>query len=330
MISRRDLLKGAAAGVCAVPCVAGAIEARPYRIGFLHASSPSAVVDATYASIFERELEVLGYIEGQKVTIEYRWAEGNAERLLALAAELVRREVAVIVAPNNPAIAAAKQATATIPIVMAIAVDPIGQGFISSFAKPGGNITGLTWSQGSEVAGKNLELLKDVVPRLSRVGGLVDGTFQGIVAYTRAAIDAAQKLRLVLRPVEFRAASDLEHAIKTIVGQGAQAVYVFGSPLTNRYRREIVELAAKHRLPDVYVFREGPDAGGLMSYGVSISDLYRRAAVYVDRILKGARPVDLPVEQPTKFELVINTKTAKALGLTLPPSLLLRADQIIE
>ena len=313
---RRTFLIGTGAVILAAPLAVDAQQAGTYRIGFLHPSSSSSAVDSTYAKVFEQELNALGYINGKNLTIEYRWADGDTGRLLSSAADLVQRQVAVIVAPNNPAIVAAKLATSTIPIVMAIAVDPIGQGFVASFARPGANITGLTWSQGPEVAGKNLELLKDVVPHLSRVGGLVDGTLQGIAAYTRAATEAAEKLRLSLRLAEFRTTADLEGAFRAIVSQGAHGVYVFGSPLTNRYRREIVALAAKHRLPDVYVFREGPEAGGLMSYGVGISDLYRRAASYVDRILKGARPADLPIEQPTKLELVINLKTAKALGLT--------------
>jgi len=193
-----------------------ASEAQPagmiHRIGFLHPSSPSSTVDSGYAKIFQQELAALGYIDGQNLTIDYRWGEGDSGRLLASAADLARRDVALIVAPNNPAIVAAKQATSTIPIVMAIAVDPIGQGFVTSFARPGANITGLTWSQGPEVAGKNLELLKEVVRHLSRVGGLVDGNLSGIAAYTRAATEAAQKLRLSLRLAEFRRSPGPGHA----------------------------------------------------------------------------------------------------------------------
>src|SRR5215813_10987131 len=328
-MDRRRFLQVTAGGLAAARA-ADAEEPRLHRIGFLHPSSASSPVDSGYAKVFQQELSALGYTDGQNLAIEYRWAEGDPGRLAAMAADLVRRDVALIVAPNNPAIAAAKQATSTTPIVMAIAVDPIGQGFIGSFARPGGNITGLTWSQAPDVAGKNIELLKEVAPHVVRIGGLVDATLPAIAAYTRAASEAAQKLRMSLRLAEFRTAGEIEPAFRRMAAQEAQAVYVIGSPLSNRYRQEIVQLAAKHRRPDVYVFRKGPETGGLLSYGVSIADLYRRSAFYVNRILKGAKPADLPAEQPTKFELVINLKTAKALGLSIRQSLLLRADQVIE
>jgi putative ABC transport system substrate-binding protein len=331
MISGAMLAVIVAVGLLGTPLAAGAQPpGHVWRVGFLHPGSPTAIADRTYVDIFRRELRDLGYVEGQNLTIEYRWGEERDDRLPELALDLVKRGVAVIVAPNNPAIIAAKNATRTIPIVTAVAVDPVGQGLIKSFARPGGNVTGVTYTQGFEVAGKNLELLKEALPRLSQVAGLVDTTLPGVAAYKRAAAEVAPRLGLVFAPIEFRRPTDIPVAFDTMVRQRAEAVYVFGSPLTNRYRREIVALAARHRLPDVYVFREGPDDGGLMSYGVNIGDLYRRSARFVDKILKGARPADLPVEQPTKFELVINAKTAKTLGLKIPPSLLLRADAILQ
>jgi putative ABC transport system substrate-binding protein len=329
-MTRRTFLCGLT-GAFAVQRAAEAQQTgKVWRIGFLHPGSRAADADQGYADVLRQELRALGYIEGQNLIIEYRWAEDSSERLREFASDLVRREVAVIVAPNNPAIFAAKHATTTIPIVTAVAVDPVGQGFIASFPKPGTNITGVTYTQGFEIAGKNLELLKEFMPRLSRVAGLVDATLPGIAAYRAAAVAAAQRLSLAFSTIEFHRLADIDSAFDTMVRQRAQALYVFGSPLTNRHRREIVNLAAKHRLPDVYVFREGPEAGGLMSYGANIADLYRRSAVFVVKILQGANPKDLPVEQPTKLELVINLKTAKALGLTIPQSILVRADHVIE
>lgn len=301
-----------------------------YRVGFLHLGSASAVADHTYAEVFRQSLRGLGYVEGQNVTIEYRWARGSDERLPELAADLVRREVEVIVAPTNPAILAAKRATTKIPIVMAVAVDPIGQGFITSFTRPGGNITGVAWSQAIEIGGEWAELLKEVAPTLSRVAGLLDTTLPGTGSYRRAAEDAAQRLGLALFPVEIRAPAELDGAFRAMVQQGAQAVVVFGSPMMNRHRYEIVDMAARYRLPDLYGFREAVAAGGLMSYRVDAADHYRRAATYVVKLLTGARATDLPVEQTTKIEVVINMKTARTLGLTIPPSLRLRADQVIE
>jgi len=330
-MKRRTFLALLPGSLLAAPLAAeGQQASKVWRIGFLHPGSAAAAADQRYADVFRQELRALGYVEGQNLVIEFRWGEGSPERLRELASDLVRREVAVIIAPNNPAIIAAKHATATIPIVAAVAVDPVGQGFIASFAKPGGNVTGLTYTLEFEVAGKNLELLKELLPRLSRVEGLVDATLPGIAKYRAGAVAAARRLSLAFSTVEFHQRTDIDSAFDTMVRQRAQAVYVFGSPMTNRHRREIVDLAAKHRLPDVYVFREAVEVGGLISYGVGISDLYRRSAVFVVKILQGANPKDLPVEQPTKFELVVNLKTAKALGLGIPRSLLARADQVIE
>ena len=329
-MDRRTFLAGTPALLAAPLAAAAQPAGKVWRIGFLHPGSAAAAADQSYADVLRQELRALGYVEGQNLVIEFRWGEGSPERLREFASDLVRREVAVIIAPNNPAIIAAKHATTTIPIVAAVAVDPVGQGLIASFAKPGGNVTGLTYTQEFEVAGKNLELLKELMPRLSRVAGLVDTTLPGIAKYRASAVAAAHRLGLAFSTVEFHQLTDIDRAFDTMVRQRAQAVYVFGSPTTNRHRHAIVDLATKHRLPDVYVFREAVEVGGLMSYGVNIGDLYRRSAVFVVKILQGANPKDLPVEQPTKLELVINLKTAKALGLTIPPSLLARADQVIE
>ena len=329
MMQRRAFVAGMAAVMVAPPPSANAVS-KISRIGFLHSGSPAATADRAYVEVFREEMRNRGYIEGENLAIEYRWAEGFDERLPRLAAELVGREVRLIVAANNPAIIAAKEASGTIPVVTAVAVDPIGQGFIASFAKPGRNITGATYTHAFEVAGKNVELLKEAIPSLSRLAGLIDASLPAIAGYRHAAADTAKRLGLSFSSLEFRRVSEVEAILTTMLRQGAEAVYVFGSPITNRYRREIIQLTARYRLPDTYVFREGADSGGLMSYGVNISDLYRRAAVYVVRILAGARPNDLPVEQPTKFELVINLNTAKSLGITIPQSLLLRADEVIQ
>jgi putative ABC transport system substrate-binding protein len=213
---------------------------------------------------------------------------------------------------------------------MVTAIDPVGAGFIASLAQPGGNLTGLAWAPAVEIVGKHIEFLRDVVPHLSRVAVLVDPSFPGIGPYRDAAAMAAKKLHLTYQEIETREVADFSKAYTAIVRGRSQAVFVQGSPLVLRHLRDIVDLAASHRIPTIFVFREAVPLGGLMSYGVSLADLYRRSATYIDKILHGAKPVDLPIEQATKFDLVINLRTAKTLGLTIPPSLLLRADQVIE
>jgi putative ABC transport system substrate-binding protein len=298
------------------------------KVGYLSASSSS--VEGHRRKAFSAGLRDLGWVEGQNILIEERWAEGKYDRLRDLVAELVGLKVDVIVAAGpTPVIRAAKQATSTIPIVTAIGIDPVGYGFISSVQRPGGNITGMAWDPDPAITEKYLEFLKEMLPGLQRVGGLIDRVEQN-TAYREAAELAAPKLGLLLHHVEVGAPNEIEKAFDTITRGGAQAVFVYGSALFGVHRSRIIAVAAKHKLPDIYVNRENVEAGGLMSYGVNISDLYRRSAAYVDKIIKGAKPADLPVEQATKFELVINMKTAKALGLTIPPSLLLRADQVIE
>ena len=297
------------------------------RIGYLSGGSPTEQSDRRRA--FSEGLRDLGWLEGKTIFVEERGAEGRLERLPELAAELVRLKVDVILAAGGgQVIRAARQATSTIPIVMTVGVDPVGQGFISSLHRPGGNITGTAWDADPAIYGKYAELLKDMIPKLSRVGALRDPGEPYV--YRQAVEDAASKLGLTIRHAEVRSPEELEKAFLTLAGWGAQAAIVYGSPVFFRHLSRIVTLAAKHRLPAISVWRDAVAKGILMSYGVNGVELYRRAATYVDKILKGAKPADLPVEQPTKFELVVNARTAKALGLTIPPSILIRADQIIE
>jgi len=297
------------------------------RIGFLGGASPSAA--AHLVDAFRQGLRDLGYVEGQNIAIEYRFAEGKAERLPDLAAELVRLRVDVIVAPNPTGALAAKNATTTIPIVMAIAGDPVGLGLVASLARPGGNITGMS-NVAVELAPKQLQLLKQAVPKVSRVAVLWNPANKANALSLRELEVAARSLGVQLQPLEARSPDDFDRAFAAIARERAGALVVFGDALVLLHQRRIIDLAAKARLPAMYARRELVDAGGLMSYSPSFTDLFRRAATYVDKILRGTKPGDLPVEQPTKFELVINIKTAKTLGLTIPQSVLIRADQIIQ
>ena len=297
------------------------------RIGYLGPVAPSA--GALLLESFRQGLRELGYVEGQNILIDYRWAEGLPDRFPALAAELVQLRVDAIVTYNNPAVAALQQATRTIPIVVANMGDPVGSGFVASLARPGANITGFS-GLSEELSPKWVELLREAVPRVNRVAVLA-------VSQTRAARtqwvkiqEAAKALKLTPQRQEVAGPDEIEHAFTRLVQDRAQALIVLPNAVTNARRTQIVSLAAKHRLPGMYPDGQYVEAGGLMSYTANFSDLHRRAATYVDRILKGAKPSDLPIEQPTKFELVINMKTAKALGLTIPPSLALRADKILE
>jgi len=326
--SRRAFLGTLAGGLFAAPLVGEAQQpAKTARIGVLSlASGPNPDMD-----IFPR-LRELGWIEGRNLAVEYRWATGREDQLPALAAELVRLKVDVIVTLSTPATQAAKQATTTIPIVMTFVADPVGSGLVASLARPGGNVTGVSTLAAGLVA-KRLDLLKSVVPGIKRAavlwepGVLGEGAMQSIREETVA---AARTLGVQVQFIAARRPEDLERAFVSIREARIIAFLVFPSPMFFEASRRIVALAAKNRLPGVYPWREGPKTGGLMSYATNFPDMYRRAATYVDKILKGAKPADLPVEQPTKFELVINLKTAKALGLTIPPSLLQRADEVIQ
>ncbi len=297
------------------------------RIGFLSSRSPTET--APYLGVFRQGLRELGYVEGQNIAIEYRFAEGRPERLPALAAELVRLKVDVMVTTASPAPQAAKQATSTIPIVFAASGDPVSEGLVASLARPGGNITGLS-SISPEVVGKQLELLKEVAPQVSRVAVLQNPSNHTHPHTLRQAEGAARALGVKLHIVQAGSPAEIDAAFAAMRSQRAGGVLVLRDALFLAQRTQIAALAAKSRLPAMYGLREEAEAGGLMAYGASVPVMYRRAATYVDKILKGAKPADLPVEQPTKFELVINLKTAKALGLTIPPSLLQRADELIQ
>ena len=301
----------------ALPRVAEA--QRPGRVGAL-VGDPE---------MLRQSLREAGYIEGQNLTIEWRNAEGRPERFGELAAELVRLKVDVIVASTPAAIFAAKKATASIPIVMVHTPDPVQLGLVASLGRPGGNITGTT-TLSADVSVKQLELLKEAIPRVARVAVLWNPVNPWHPLARKAAGSAARSLATQLRSVEVRAPDELEAAFAAMTRDRADAVFVLSDPMTFFHRARIADLALKRRLPTMHGVRGYVDAGGLMSYWAYQDDLYRRAASYVDRILKGAKPGDLPIEQPTRFELVFNLKTAKALGLTIPPSLLARADQVID
>jgi putative tryptophan/tyrosine transport system substrate-binding protein len=327
MMNRRAFVTGLVGAVLAAPLGGEAQPEKVFLVGFLTAYSNNAEV--TLFDSFRHGMRDLGYEDGRNITYQTRWAEGRLERLPRLAGELVARKVDVLLAASTPAALAAKRATKTIPIVITSVGDPVGTGLVDNLARPGGNITGNTTIIG-EMAGKRLELLKELVPHLSRVAALGFPDDPIFAVQMRHAEAVARSLKVELFPVEIRTVSELDRAFETIVRQRADGVLRLGDPLVVPGRQRTSELAKKHRLPTMANRVEEVEAGLLMSYGPDRADLFRRAAVYVDKILKGAKPADLPVEQPTKFELVINLKTAKALGLTIPPSLLLRADHVIE
>ena len=297
------------------------------RIGFL--TGASAFSMAARVEAFRQGLHELGYIEGKNIFIEWRFAEGKSDRLPALAAELVRLKVDIIVTGAPTSTRAAKQATATIPIVMVSDDDPVGSGFVASLAHPGGNITGQS-TLSPEISGKQLELLKEIVPKLSRVAVIGTATRPGIPQALREINVAADAFRVQVQYLEVRGPNDIEIAFRAASKEHIDAVLVLASTVFFSQRRQIAVLAVKSRLPAIYPRPEYVEDGGLMSYGVNINDLYRRAATYVDKILKGAKPADLPIEQPKKFEFIINLKTAKEIGLTIPPEVLARADKVIK
>jgi putative tryptophan/tyrosine transport system substrate-binding protein len=322
-MDRRTFLTGTGAVLLAAPLAAEAQEAgKVARIGML-AGSPSPFVEA-----FRQGLRELGYVEGRNISIEYRWTEGREERLPGLAADLVRLKVDVIVASSQAAVAA-KQATTVIPIVMPIITDPVRLGLVASLARPGGNATGFA-TQNDELPGKWMELVKETLPKVSRVAALFHPTYDGGVQL-KASEAAARSLGVRLQALKVERPDDFVTAFAEMQKNRAEALIVSSSGLFYVHRTRLVEFAAKHRLPTIYHQSEFVvGSGGLMSYGPDFRDLFRRSATYVDKILKGAKPGDLPVQQPTKFELVINLKTAKALGLTIPPSLLQRAEEVIH
>jgi len=315
-------------GLFLAPLAAGAQQpAKLPRIGLL-IQNPIAPVAHLWEA-FRQGLRELGYVEGQNIAIEVRSAEGKYERLPALAAELVRLRVDAIVVGSTPAAFAAKQATMTIPIVMAGVGDPVGSGLVTSLARPAGNITGLSLLT-SELSAKQLELLKEALPKVSRVAVLWNPATQSHPLILREAKAAAQALGVQLQLLEVRNPDDFERAFGVATRRRAAGLLVLADAMFLSHRTRIANLAAKSRLPAMYGLTEHAQAGGLMAYAPNFAGLFRQAATYVDKILKGAKPADLPVEQPTRFELVINMKTAKALGLTFPPSILIRADQVIQ
>jgi len=297
------------------------------QIGFLGFTSLSGI--AARIEAFRQGLRELGYVDGKNIVIEYRSAEGKLDRLSELAAELVRLKVDVIVTSGPSVTRAVKEATTTIPIVMGFDTDPVGNGFVASLARPGGNITGLSVVS-PELSGKQLELLKEIVPKLSRVAVLGTSTNPGNSQALKETELAAGAYTVQLQNLDVLSPKDIETAFRDASKGRAGAVLVLASPIIESHRTQIADLAAKNRLPAIYYAPEFVEAGGLMSYGTSFADLFRRAATYVDKILKGAKPGDLPVEQPKKFEFIINLKTAKQIGLTIPPNVLARADKVIR
>jgi putative ABC transport system substrate-binding protein len=331
MIGRREfitLLGGAAVW----PIGARAQAPKLAQIGFLATGSLDSAGQQLTVDAFRQGLRERGYVEGQNIIIEYRFADGKIERFPELATELVHLGLDLIVASNTPAARAAKQATTTIPIVVPVMGDPIGDGLVVSLARPGGNMTGMTFL-GPELAAKRLELLKQALPTSSRVaalwhpGAYGESTLKEMMSKVEAAAGA---LLVQLQLVEVSGAAEFDRAFSAMARERADALIVLPSPMLFNERSHIVDLATRYRLPLIAMAREFAELGGLMAYGANIPDLFRRAGVYVDMILQGTKPADLPVQQPTKFELVINLKTAKALGLTLPPTLLAIADEVIE
>jgi putative ABC transport system substrate-binding protein len=329
-MQRRDFvtLLGGTAATWPLAALAQQTVGRVYRVGYLTLASREQSLPVV--RVLDEGLRSLGYRVGENTVIEYRFADGEMERLPALAADLVRLGANIILTTFNPITAAAMKATTTIPIVMINSIDPIGTGLIASLARPGGNVTGFSGDTGSEIFGKRLELMKEILPYLSRVGTL----FNPNVAVNRSRLasmgETARVVGLTLVPVEARGLDELEQAFAVMVKERAQALVVQGDSVLFNCRGQIAELALANVLPAVSVVKEFAEAGVLLTYGPDLQDQFRRSAAFVDKIFKGAKPADLPVEQPTKFELVINLKTAKALGIIVPPTLLARADEVIE
>jgi ABC-type uncharacterized transport system substrate-binding protein len=332
MIARTTLAAVFALALLAAPHAAEAQSAeKVYRIGYLSIGSGTGAVYTRPLEGFRQRLRELGWVEGRNIAIEFRYAEGRADRLPGLADELVRLKVDIITAVPTPAALAARNATSTIPIVGMSLTEPVAVGLVASLARPGGNVTGVSYTFGTEIFGKQLELLRDVAPKVRRVAVLASPT--GIPAYPHmldAVRAAARSLGLELQLLEVREPSDFDSAFAAMAKERVGALLVMGHPLFFIHRERLADLAARNRLPSMSTQEQWVDAGGLMSYGPNFVDLYRRGATYVDRILKGAKPGDLPIEQPTNLSLVLNLKTARRLGLTIPPAMLQRADQVIE
>jgi len=325
-MDRRTFIASMVGAVLSAPLAAAAQAGKVYRVGFLW-DSPTMFPDAIEA--FHRGLRDLGWVEGQNIVVEYRWGEGRHDRLHDLAEELVRLKVDVIVAGGSFYTEAAKRATSTIPIIFVSHADPIGSGHVASLARPGANITGVALMM-TETNAKSLELLKEAVPGLSRVAVIWDPATPSHGPGLKAVEVAGRALGFRLQPVAVRSATEFDSAFSAIVRERAGGLLVLSTPIFIAEAKRLAELAITHKLPSMFGPRHHVEAGGLMSYSPDRAEVFRRGAIYVDKVLKGAKPTDLPVEQPTKFELVINLKTAKALGLTIPQSFLLRADQVIQ
>jgi putative tryptophan/tyrosine transport system substrate-binding protein len=325
VIRRRQFIAGLGSAAAWPLAARGQQTGKPPTIGFLVPGTPSS--HGAWLAVLLKQLRELGWIEGRNLAIEYRWAEGHNERYAEIATEFVRLKVDVIVT-TGPAVPAAKQATSVIPIVFALSGDPVGTGLVASLARPGGNVTGLSIQQ-TDIVGKRLEILREVVPGLRRLAIMANIGFPDAVLEMGEVQSIAKMVSLEVTTAEIRRAEDIAPAVEALKDR-FDALYVVSDPLMNIYRMRINTLALGARLPTMHGFRELVEAGGLMFYGPSFADLFRRAANYVDKILRGVKPADIPVEQPTKFDFIVNVTTAKALGLTIPESLLLRADEVIE
>jgi putative ABC transport system substrate-binding protein len=325
-MKRREFITLVGSAAIAWPLAARAQQAKVATIGLL--GTGSAAAQSQWTAAFVQRMRDLGWVDGRNLTIEYRWAEGRSERFAELAAEFVRLKVDVILTHNTPPVIAAKQATSVIPIVFATAADPVDTGLVASLARPGGNVTGLS-SQTTDLASKRIELLREVVPGLRQLAFLSQPDNPYVVFDMRQAEEAARRLGLETASLEIRRAEDIAPAFEELKGR-AEALYILPDPLLFTHRLRINTLALGARLPTIHSLREYVEASGLMSYGPNWSDQWRRAADYVDKILRGAKPADLPVEQPTKFDLIINLTTAKVLGLTVPDKLLALANEVIE
>src|SRR5262245_32562607 len=330
-MNRRTLLYGLAVSLVAAPvAVEAQQEGRIYRVGVLTNVPPGVPEVSRNSEAFRQGLHERGWVEGRNIVIEYRFAEGRVEKFSSLATELVSLKPDVIVALPNVGAHAVKHATTTIPIVMLYVFDPVGDGLVASLARPGGNATGLTPTVSRELVGKQFSLLKEVVPTVSHVAVLSSARSPVATGYLNEVQAAARALAVKFQIFELQSISELEDSFAAMNRERVNALLVLPYPLTFAHAGRIADLSARSRLPAMYHFRESVEAGGLMANAANAPDMFRRAAIFVDKILKGVKPGDLPVEQPTKFELVINLKAAKALGLTIPPSLLLRADQVVE
>ena len=329
-MDRRTFIGSVAGGFLAAQLAAFAQpQGKVWRVGFLIARRRPASGETDYYRAFPQGMRDLGYVEGKNLVIERRYADGKFDRLPELAAELVHLRVDVIVTAGTAATSAAEKATSTVPIVMGSTNDPVISGFVKSLARPGGNITGIS-NLTVDLSTKDLEMLLSVVPKLSRVAVLVNPGNSAHASIVKTLQTSSLKTDVKILPLEARTPQEIESGFSTVAQQNAEAVVVALDTFLVQQGRQIGELATRYRMPSVFAVREHVDADGLMSYGPSLSDNFRRAATYVDKILKGAKPGDLPIEQPTKFEFVINMKTAKALGLTIPQSILMRADEVIQ